>query len=205
MYYVLIECGVKCPKCDHPVPLNGLWETAHCDHCQADFKIPNDYWIDILKDILEDEKSGELKAGEGGNSTIWGTFNTTLMYGNQIPYCFKCKTDFPEAALKPDAGTLACAECGETVETFPPPAWLAELHPRLLVGGSLSTADEKQPDGESGPVVFSCPKCGGALEVDGKDRLVPCGYCNVKVYLPDDLWLRLHPAKSKARWFVVFE
>ncbi len=205
MNYVLIECGVKCPKCDNPVPLNGPWETAHCDHCQADFDVPHEYWIDIFKDILDDEKSGELKTGEGSNSTIWGTFNTTLMYGNQIPYCLNCGTDFPEASFKPDAGPLACSKCGETVETAPPPAWLAELHPRLLVGGSLSVADEKQPEGESGPVVFSCPKCGGALEVDGKDRLVPCQYCNVKVYLPDDLWLRLHPAKSKSRWFVVFE
>jgi hypothetical protein len=190
--YVLIEIGVKCPKCDNPVPLNGPWETAHCNHCQADFDVPHEYWIDIFKDILDDEKSGELKAGEGSNSTIWGTFNTTLMYGNQIPYCLNCGTDFPEAAFKPDAGTLTCAKCGETVETAPPPAWFSSLNPRLLVGGSLSVADEVQPEGVS-------------LVVDGTDRLVPCQFCNVKVYLPDDLWLRLHPAKSKSRWFVVFE
>jgi hypothetical protein len=203
--YVLIECGVKCPKCDNPVPLNGPWESAHCDHCQADFDVPRDYWTDIFKDILGEIKEGELGEGEGRNSTIWGTFNTTLMYGNQIPYCLGCGTDFPEASLKPDAGTLACAKCGETVETALPPAWLAEFRPRLLVGASVSGADEPQPEGVPGPVAFTCPKCGGALVVDGSDRLVPCQFCDVKVYLPDDLWLRLHPAKSKSRWFVVFD
>lgn len=205
MHYVLIECGVKCPKCDNPVPFNGPWETAHCDHCQADFDIPHDYWTDIFKDVLEEIKSGELKESEGRNSSIWGTFNTTLLYGNRAPNCQKCKTDFPEASLKPGAGTLKCAKCGETTETAPPPAWLSNIHPRLLVGATLGTADEPRPEGESGPVAFTCPKCGGALVVDGKERLVPCQYCNVKVYLPDDLWLRLHPAKSKSRWFVVFE
>ena len=205
MHYVLIECGVKCPKCDNPVPLNGPWETAHCDHCQADFDVPHDYWTDIFKDVLEEIKSGEMKEGEGRSSTIWGTFNTTLMYGNQIPFCQKCKTNFSEASLSPGAGTLKCAKCGETVETAPPPAWLKAPRAKLLVNASLGTADEPRLEGVSGPVAFTCPKCGGALVVDGKDRLVPCQYCNVKVYLPDDLWLRLHPAKSKSRWFVVFE
>ncbi len=206
MPYTLIECGVKCPKCDNPVPLNGPWETAHCDHCQADFDIPHDYWTDIFKDILEEIKTGELKAGEGRNSTIWGTFNTTLMYGNQIPYCLGCGTDFTDDALTPNAGTLKCAKCGETSVVSPSPEWLKEEFPsaKLFVNATLRTGDEPETEGVSGPVAFTCLKCGGALVVDGEDRLVPCQFCNVKVYLPDDLWLRLHPAKSKTRWFVVF-
>ncbi|MCK4593603.1 hypothetical protein KAU45_03810 [bacterium] len=207
MRYTLIECGIKCPKCDNPVPLNGPWETVHCDHCQADILIPHDYWTDIFADILEEINKGELEAGEGRSSTIWGTFNTTLMYGNQIPYCLDCGTDFTADALTPDAGTLKCTECGETSVVSPSPEWLREEYPqvKLFVNTALLSSDDPNPEGVSGPIVFTCPQCGSALKVDGEDRLVPCEYCNVKVYLPDGLWLRLHPAKSKTRWFVVFE
>ena len=41
--------------------------------------------------------------------------------------------------------------------------------------------------------------------IDGEDRIVICEYCETNVYLPDDLWLRLHPAKKKNRWFVGME
>jgi hypothetical protein len=34
---------------------------------------------------------------------------------------------------------------------------------------------------------------------------VPCQYCKTDVYLPDDLWRRLHPVKTMAPWFVRFE
>jgi len=64
-------------------------------------------------------------------------------------------------------------------------------------------SDEKQPVSE--PVAYSCPQCAGSLMIDGTDRLVKCSYCETRVYLPDDLWLRLHPAKKKSRWFIGFE
>ncbi|MBY9000668.1 MAG: hypothetical protein KGD64_07125 [Candidatus Heimdallarchaeota archaeon] len=57
----------------------------------------------------------------------------------------------------------------------------------------------------SGGIALTCPKCAGALIIDGKDRLVPCKYCGVNVYLPDDLWLRLHPVEVKSRWYLVYD
>jgi hypothetical protein len=56
------------------------------------------------------------------------------------------------------------------------------------------------------PVVMACPHCGGALRLSGEsERLVPCQFCKADVYLPDDLWRRLHPAKTVREWFVRFE
>jgi len=64
---------------------------------------------------------------------------------------------------------------------------------------------DKSPEpGEkiSGVIVFTCPQCGGALKIDGSERMPVCQFCNTNVYLPDDLWLRMHPAKMKVRWYV---
>ena len=205
IYYGMLECGIKCPKCDGPVPLNGPWETAHCDRCQADIDIPHDYWTGIFDDIIEEIKSGELAEGEGRNSTIFGTFNTTLLYGNLKPYCAECKTDFEVDANLTAAFTYKCPDCGHPAEAAPGPAWTKKEYPkaRVFVNAVMETGAEGEAPAVSGPVAFTCPQCGGALVVDGTERLMPCEFCGVKVYLPDDLWFRLHPAKTKARWFVV--
>jgi hypothetical protein len=209
IYPGMIECGIKCPKCDGPVPLNGPWETAHCDRCQADIDIPNDYWTGIFDDMIEEIKSGELAEGEGQNSTIFGTFHTTLLYGHLIPRCEECKTDFDMDTLDLTlAKTFAhkCANCGHETDFAPPPAWVKEEYPKakVFINAIMETGAKGEAPAVSGPVAFTCPQCGGALMIDGTERLMPCKFCGVNVYLPDDLWFRLHPAKTKARWFAVF-
>jgi Zn finger protein HypA/HybF involved in hydrogenase expression len=207
IYPGMIECSIKCPKCDGPVPLNGPWETAHCDRCQTDIDVPHDFWTDMFDDIIEDIKT-DLAEGEGRNSTIFGTFNTTLLYGHLIPYCLECKTDLDMdkmdlALAKPYVHK--CPNCGSETNVDPPPAWAKEEYAkaRVFVNAIMESGDEGEAPTVSGPVAFTCPQCGGALMIDGTERLMPCKFCGVNVYLPDDLWFRLHPAKIKRRWFAV--
>jgi hypothetical protein len=201
----MIECSIKCPKCDGAVMLNGPWETAHCNRCQNDIDVPHAFWTDILKDIREETgEGGSLAEGEGRNSTIFGTFNTSLLYGRLQVRCEKCKTPIEVRADVGPGYTHTCGKCGLETNVSPVPAWLAGEFPGILhlVAAEVQGAEEESA--VSGPVALSCPQCGGSLVVDGKDRLVPCEYCKVNVYLPDDLWLRLHPVKTKTRWFVAF-
>ncbi len=208
MYYGAFELSIKCPKCDGSVVLNGPLERAHCDQCQNDLDIPHDFWDGILDDCHEEMASGELADGEGRNSTIFGTYNVALMYGNQQPRCHKCKTTF---AVKEDLTAPyehTCEKCGTKIPVAPAPEWLKKVYPpvRILANALLvQPGDGEEKSAVSGPVAFTCPQCGGALMVDGKERMMPCKYCGVNVYLPDDLWLRLHPAKVKGRWYVGFE
>ena len=52
------------------------------------------------------------------------------------------------------------------------------------------------------PLVFACMSCGGGLKVDGTSRVVACRFCNDSNFLPDTLWLQMHPA-LKRRWLVI--
>jgi DNA-directed RNA polymerase subunit RPC12/RpoP len=203
MLYGMLEIGIKCPKCDSPVPLNGPWQVAHCDSCQTDIDIPSDYWPDIFGDMLEDIKS-DLAEGEGRNSTIFGTFHTTMLYGELHARCEGCKTKFEPKADLTEGYTHTCEECGRKIEVIPSPQWLKGAT-TLFVDASLQSKSAVEETDISSPIAFTCPQCGGALMVDGKERLLPCQFCGVSVYLPDDLWLRLHPAKIKQRWFVGFK
>jgi len=205
MQFAALELSIKCPKCDQPVPLAGPLERVNCPHCQRDIEIPRDYWKDILKDVRGD--LGELAEGEGRNSTIFGTFNTTLLYGRQRPRCGKCKTNFelPKDLAAP--AELVCHKCSEKSPCSPSPAWLQALYPGVLafVGALVMDQSAGKEIAVSEPIIFLCPKCGGSLSIDGKERLVKCQFCTSQIYLPDDLWLMLHPAKVKERWYAVFK
>lgn len=204
MLGMLIETAIKCPQCDSPVPINGPWEKALCDRCQSVIDIPRDFWESMLVTIFREGRG--MKTGVGTESTIFGTFRQTLLYGRYFPYCLKCKTDYVPNAVDPSLGAHGCPECGETVAVTPAPDWLVELVPplRYFVNAVLSE-NVGECAASDRPVVFSCPQCGGALKIDGTARMVPCRFCDVDVYLPDDLWLRLHPAKKKERWFAVYD
>jgi hypothetical protein len=51
---------------------------------------------------------------------------------------------------------------------------------------------------------MACPSCGGALKsAADTQRTTSCEFCGSSVYLPDDLWRRLHPAKKAQPWISV--
>lgn len=52
---------------------------------------------------------------------------------------------------------------------------------------------------------MGCPKCSASLDITAdSQRTVACKYCETDIYLPDDLWLRLHPVKKAERWYIEY-
>ncbi|MBW2263599.1 MAG: hypothetical protein JRG91_16680 [Deltaproteobacteria bacterium] len=107
---------------------------------------------------------------------------------------------------------VICPACGHGNTTYPAPEWLGDALPsaRQVYCGERPAAagDAAVLDVDDGakPVILSCPQCKGSLKVSSRsDRLVPCEYCGSDVYLPDDLWKRLHPVKTSSTWYVRFD
>ncbi len=225
-----LECKTSCPKCGGTLFLNGPLLRVHCNSCQSEVDISQDIWGSIISSVLED--FSEFAEGEGRNSTIFTAgFHLELLYGRLMPRCPKCKTDFPEPFVAPEA---KCPKCDYSATVAPAPDWFLKESIKQIKEladsasdddeegkekwpmvshdiGSIIVVDAELPGEEteadvvlSEPIVFTCPKCGGALDIDGKERVITCKYCNSRVYLPDDLWLRIHPAKTVKRWFAVF-
>lgn len=200
---------MQCPKCDAGIPLNGPVVRAHCDKCQSDIELNPRFWRLLARDIYGDV-AFRLKEDQGYNAAISEKYEFKLLLGRQQPACLDCGRTL---ALRPEASTpyiQTCAACGGQNPVVPAPGWLVEDFPppRLLVNAEIQEASAagKAPDAipTSAPIAFACPQCGGSLTVDGGDRVVPCRFCGIKVYLPDDLWFRMHPARKKARWFILF-
>jgi len=206
MRWCMIELSVKCPRCDASVHTDSPRQSLVCGKCMSEFDFPVEVWRDTLSGALSGMK--HLKTGEGNQSTIFGHFNMILLSGKLVPYCPDCKRDFDPEGDR-DGDRLKCRGCGTVMAIREAPSWFREAVSRAkLIAGGPPARDRGEADTlenpSGGAVALSCPKCGASLLVDGKDRLVPCGYCNTRVYLPDDLWLRLHPASMKTRWFIGF-
>jgi DNA-directed RNA polymerase subunit M/transcription elongation factor TFIIS len=208
---VCVEIKTPCKFCGTTLTLNALANEILCHSCQKMNSFPYEYWKkSILESALNDY--GELKEGEGQNQTVMtGEYTFTIMYGLQEPRCGKCKTNLDPAHF-PDyaqAHKAVCTKCSNEVSVRVPPDEVKSLFTNIqyLIGEDADMIDTngkgmKTPEAVK-PVLFTCPSCGGNLKIDGSDRMVTCSYCESQIYLPDDLWFRIHPAKIVERWYMV--
>ncbi len=204
MSWSMIEMSIKCPECDASVHIDGPYRKVFCLACQSDIDFPEEVWKDLMQDVATGIH--DLKTGEGTNSNIFGHFNMKMTYGRLDPYCRKCKRDFDMKKDYNGIDKMICPDCGTSAPAYVAPDWFREA--TKATGMTVGAWPEKSNPGDeqsvSDPVAFSCPQCAGSLRIDGKERLVRCEFCETRVYLPDDLWLKLHPARKKTRWFISF-
>jgi hypothetical protein len=212
MIGICIEAGISCPSCESYVPLNALVPSVLCSGCGKDLELGIDVWKTVLEDSLE--QASFLEDGEGSSSTIFGSYNYKVLYGRLAPRYDDTKDDIDIDMLleKLDEGHVLHPESGAPTRIRRLPEQYRDAFRGVvaLIGedpSQLPGASEGQPmkTGLSGPIAFQCPNCGGSLIVDGTSRMADCRFCETQVYLPDDLWRRLHPVKKEKRWFLLFD
>lgn len=213
MYGICIELKTSCSHCSAPLMLNALTDKIICPSCNNTNVFSFERWQGLLEEPLNEVH--EFKLGEGQPSTIMGgdyTFN--FMYGRQDPRCGKCRQGIDMNSLEEyaAAGHIKCTKCSNKIFIRKPVDSVKAVLPRItfLAGededliSMKPAAENKLPDSGK-PVLFSCPSCAGNLEIDGSDRMLTCKFCNSQIYLPDDLWFRLHPSETVQRWYIVYE
>lgn len=213
MIGICIEIKTECKSCGNPLPMNALVEHIQCASCQKTADFPYDFWRKSILDSAFGDTS-DLKEGEGQPQTnMTGQYTFHLMYGKQRPRCAKCKTPLDEAKYSDylSAGSAVCSKCSNkiSVRALSGSAQSIFEGVKYVIGEdsdmfSTGKSTMQTPNAVK-PILFTCPSCAGNLEIDGKDRVVTCKYCNSEIYLPDDLWMRMHPVKTVGRWYLVFD
>ena len=204
----------ECARCGQPLPLNGPFNVAHCASCQADLPVHPGLWNVLLKK-LDDEHDAMIEGAPGRlMQTIEGVqFHCSYM--RSLPRCDKCSATLPLDVATTVERDLFCTGCGDGASVYPAPQWLRDIVPTAqqvysVDRGAGPDARRAVPLGvvteAPQPIVMPCPQCGGALQLGGEaERVVKCHFCTADVYLPDDLWKRLHPVRVIREWFVRFE
>lgn len=196
-----VALTVKCEHCSAPVPVNGPAQHVHCRNCQRD-------------STLEHLHENLALASEGARR--WGSPYEIRGASEAKPKCRSCGevVPIPEQAMATDLpATIPCPKCGTGLPSYPAPAWLRALLPgvRQVFGGDPELAREAgvalelPTEGEPNPIAMACPQCAGSLLITAADaRVLECRYCTTSVFLPDDLWRRLHPAKTMCDWTLTY-
>ena len=213
--YGMFKVLATCPHCGHPVPINGPQIQPTCPACQKPVPIPAETWHSMLEEYLQSYKG--LQPGEGNDSTLISGLTlkfTSVKLPPPDPACLKCETLWEMTEIKDGTdGVITCKKCGYASPTFPAPAWLTAGVPSAkqiffaerITDGSPIKAVEQNHD-PSQPIAMFCPQCSGSLLITTEtERVTKCKYCNVDVFLPDELWLKLHPVKIAKFWLVRFQ
>ncbi len=212
MIGICFELKTSCKHCSSPIMLNAFTEKILCPSCNKYNNFPEEEWQNLLEDAVKE--APDFKVGEGQPSTIMrGQYTYNLTYGRQDPRCGKCKTpiDLAKIGEYSSTGHVNCTKCQNEISVRKPSELVAACFPQVLF---MAGEDEDQlkinPEAgklpaSSKPVLFTCPSCAGNLEIDGTDRMISCKFCSSQIYLPDDLWFRLHPAKEVERWYMVLD
>jgi len=202
--YCSIKMLDKCPHCGGGLPVNGVLETIPCSSCQQGVTFKNKYWEVMLEDLDNDYDQG------GGNYTI--NMETNIKWRAERPKCVKCDAELPVDDVPVGAvEAIHCTSCGTSNTTYPAPDFAREVLPSLsqiycAEGGSAGVGVTAEVDDDVKPVVLTCPNCRGSLTAGARsERTLNCQYCGSDVFLPDELWNKLHPAKTAAKWYVRFD
>lgn len=200
--YIAVEILDKCPHCGAGQPMNGPLDEVVCLSCNKSCHPKPAYWESVLEDLIADYQTG------GGSFSL--NFQINVRWKAGRPACVKCKAELPADEV-PSGATddIRCPSCGAANTTYPAPQWMKSVLPsfgQVFCADRISTGGGAIDTDGARPVVLSCPACAGSLKVTGiSDRTVTCQYCNSDVYLPDDLWTRLHPVKTATTWYFRLE
>ncbi len=200
--YCSVEVLSRCGKCGAGLPVNGLLWTVPCPSCHTEASFSAAFWHGALR-----QPDDRFAHGEG---SFQADQSTRVTWSAEPPSCAACGAGLPVDQVPAGTqGTVTCVGCGAGHSVVPAPAWLEVPSARQVYCAEREEdrqgAPAETPGGDK-PVFLSCPQCQGSLSVTAQsERLVVCQYCSAEVFLPDALWLRLHPVRKTSKWFVRYE
>jgi DNA-directed RNA polymerase subunit RPC12/RpoP len=221
--YFVFKLLLSCAECGARFPLEGPTLHATCTTCHSQIELSPKNWQPIFE-LYRDAAQFSLTEGKTRGSALRdGELQLLVPWGPARLRCVGCGQPLPVETVPPGGdGNLACA-CGESVQTFPPPKWLADTVPEIvqLFGarreelGLLPRRDgtqlrpqqqrEIEASKDTKPVLFSCPRCGAGLDIAAETpRILACRYCESDLYLPDPLWHACRPVKKRAPFWIAF-
>jgi len=206
--WLAIKVRVDCPECGLPVMLDGPWENMRCSACAHVTRVA-DLWADVLE--IADEYGGSGK--EFTLKTIMRGLLPTPNIACAVnkghpPICGQCGEVLDEvsAVANGTEGVFHCPACGTAHPTWPAPKYMGKLAKQVFMAPKAQEptgATAHAPAKEVKPVIFTCPACGANLSIGHEaKRLLSCQYCNADVFLPQELWLALHPIRKRQAFWV---
>lgn len=198
--------SLECPHCRNGVPVNGFTHEVLCSGCLKSIPLNQDWW-DTLLPMEKIEKALADPPSVINYTKFLSGMGERLEYGNRACSCQSCNGPLGEEwiAKVGEKEGAPCPQCKAIIRVRKATELVRSLIPEadlLVQEGATGAELDKELGKTAQPVIFGCLSCGAALPVDGTTRTPKCGHCSNENYLPDALWLRLHPAPVSHTFFV---
>lgn len=189
--YFSLKIEFICPFCSQPVFVNGPVRKTKCQSCLRESDLPGTLW------------RGFAVAGTG-ITRFTSPLNLMVEKTVKGPACNSCGSPLDSDDIKTGAKTVPpCPSCRAPQTTFPVPKWLKWSANAEQVFCAEEEGLPSPAEKDIKPVAISCIKCGAPLDITAETpRNATCTYCNTTQYLPDPLWLSLHPVTIKQAWYI---
>lgn len=205
----VFKLQIVCPGCNNNVAVSGITDFDTCQNCGKNVNVSsviNEKMFGFMDKIKY--MNGYLS---GSIEQMGGTGAYKLEYSSGQPYCEECFAVIDEESAMSAINSgkaFTCPKCSHKMPVRAADSVLREFHPKAV--GVLNDSfgkdhAEKNTDKET-LLVFKCMTCGAALELsDDTDRKIKCRYCDNENYLPDAIWIKLHPNKEVQPIFVILD
>lgn len=198
---VALEIRIRCGNCSAPIHLLGPVRDIRCAACGTQSLLSPSLWQELLTEIDEhsfDSWGGYAAIAARQSETPWG--NLSYRWQSSLPACRVCRG--PVALVEVGReGSLACGQCGASLETRPVPSFLRR---ELTTAMQLYAAAPEGLAAVGGPDVYACLRCGHDCALPaGEHDTVGCTRCGSSVSVPR--LLSESPLRTERVFWITFQ
>ncbi|HJL18056.1 MAG TPA: hypothetical protein RMH99_20500 [Sandaracinaceae bacterium LLY-WYZ-13_1] len=199
-----LKMKIDCLECGLPVMVDGPWQRLRCPHCHGEMDITF-VWRRAIEEAMRAKNRFEQRSVFDTSNPV-PFFSFAAAKGTK-PRCTGCDAKLAVNEIETGVdGTIHCTRCGRGHETWPAPTWLRKVSLARQIFCGMREADQgEEPETAEGskPIVLTCVNCSAPLRVTAEtERVVPCAYCEVEVFLPAEIWHRLHPVRKRRAFWI---
>ncbi len=210
----VFKLQVNCPGCNIHHPVSSINEGENCYKCGKYINL-SELFEGNLFGAADRERymngflngSVEQMGGSGAGKT--GSYKLSYESGNV--YCEECFKPIDNEVITSaldNKQPVECSGCSHTMPVRPATPYMLRFHPNIIaVVNDPQGYDRNVKDTDkSKMLVFSCMTCGAGLDLDeNSERNIKCNYCGNDNYIPDSIWIQLHPDEDVPPFFVILD
>lgn len=212
MESIALEIKLECKSCGSSIAINAMHTEFECKACGEFMKISQgkmrENFAEIFRRVTQENDNRLNYTGSIIPFFLEG-MQCTRLYGRKFPVYDGEQLSMEKIEEAAKDGFIVVNE--KKIIVRKPPKGFDDALPQIkfCIG-----EEEEQVNHLPGnknklykdiqPVLFSCLSCGGALNVDGSQRIIECSYCKNNSFIPDALWIKFHPVSMVKRWYMVW-
>ncbi|MCB0725737.1 MAG: hypothetical protein KDC73_13670 [Ignavibacteriae bacterium] len=209
----IFRLQVNCPGCNTLHPVSSINYSENCYKCGKYIGLSELFNNQLFGGIVDKERYlNSFLVGtveQLGGSGVGKAGSYKLTYSSGYVYCEECLNPISDETIQKaldEKTPVICVSCGHSMPIRPATPDMKSFHSKSVAvindPQGYDTAEKNTDKNQT--LVFTCMTCGAGLNLNADtNRNIKCTYCDNDNYLPDSIWIKLHPDKDVQPFFLI--